>query len=83
MDSRLDDLIADWLSYHRELEPQGSLANDRDVGSQYFESIDGLDKMVRTDPESGWQAPSWTNYKAHHAGFRAADHAGDLGGRRT
>lgn len=56
MDSRLDDLIADWLSYHRELERQGSLTDDRDVGSQYFESIDGLDDMVRTDPESGWQA---------------------------
>jgi len=56
MDSRLDDLIADWVSYHRELERQGSLANDRDVGSQYLESIDAIDEMVREDPESGWQA---------------------------
>src|SRR5262249_54154177 len=53
---QLDNLIEDWLSYHRELERLGSRANERDAGAQHFESIDRLDEIVRVDPETGWQA---------------------------
>lgn len=56
MGHQFDSFVADWLSYHSELERQGYLTKSKEVGSQYFGSIDSLDEMVRTDPEDGWNA---------------------------
>jgi len=56
MTQEIHTLVIDWISYHRLLEASGSTGNASGVGKQYFDSIDQLDHIVRTDPEQGWEA---------------------------